>query len=131
MPISAPPAVAAGRTAAGPEPLRRRSVPPRRTPALLRRAVHFFLIFTTIVLLVDALVGERGFLETLEARREHRELAASVDRLREENDRLREEVRRLNEDPAEIESVAREELGMVKPGELVFIIRDVKPSSAR
>ena len=129
MPIPAPPAVVARRAAAGSEPLRRRSVPPRRTPAFVRRAVHFLLIFATIVLLVDALVGERGFLETLKARREHRELAASVDRLREENDRLREEVRRLNEDPAEIESVAREELGMVKPGELVFIIRDAKPAS--
>ena len=129
MPIFAPPA-APGR-APGPEPLRRRSVPQPRISAVRRRTVHFLLIFTTIVLVVDALIGERGLLETLKARREHRELATAVDQLRQENDQLREQVRRLNEDPGAIESVAREELGLIKPGEVVFIIRDAAPAAPR
>ena len=43
-----------------------------------------------------------------------------------ENARLREEVRRLTEDPAAIEEVARRELGLIRPGEKLFIIKDVK-----
>ena len=33
---------------------------------------------------------------------------------------------RLNEDPATIESLARQELGLIKPGEIVFILKDMK-----
>lgn len=127
MPIPAPPG-AETRRPAGPEPLRRKPVSPGRTSAIKRRTVHLLLIFVTIVLVVDSLVGEKGFLETLKVRRQHRELQASVEGIRQENARLREQVRRLNEDPAEIESVAREELGLIKPGELLFIVRDAKPA---
>lgn len=127
MPIPAPPGTEPRRPA-GPEPLRRKAVRPARRCAIWRRTVHFLLVFVTIVLVVDSLVGEKGLLETLKARRQHRELAASLDALRRENGRLRDVVRRLNEDPATIESVAREELGLIKPGELLFIIRDVKPA---
>lgn len=129
MPIPAPPGTESRRPPTGPEPLRRKAVrPPPRTSAIRRRTVHFLLIFTAIVLVVDSLVGEKGFLETLKARRQHREVAAAVDVIRQENARLREQVRRLKEDPAEIESVAREELGLIRPGEMLFIIRDAKPS---
>lgn len=127
MPIPAPPGTEPRRPA-GPEPLRRKAVRPARRCAIWRRTVHFLLVFVTIVLVVDSLVGEKGLLETLKARRQHRELAVSLDALRRENGRLRDVVRRLNEDPAMIESVAREELGLIKPGELLFIIRDVKPA---
>lgn len=130
MPIPAPPATVPGR-ASGPEPLRRRLVPQPRAAAIRRRTVHFCLIFAIIVLVVDALIGERGLVETLKARQEYRDMAASVDRLRRDNEQLREQMRRLNEDPAEIESVAREELGLVKPGEVVFIVRDARPSGPR
>jgi cell division protein FtsB len=42
-----------------------------------------------------------------------------------ENDRLRDQIRRLTSDPETIESVAREELGLIRPGELVFVVKDV------
>ena len=127
MPIPAPPGTEPRRPA-GPEPLRRKTVRPARRSAIWRRTLHFLVVFATILLVVDSLVGERGLLETLKARRQHRELAASLDGLRLENGQLREEMRRLKEDPAAIESVAREELGLIRPGELLFIIRDAKPA---
>jgi cell division protein FtsB len=47
--------------------------------------------------------------------------------VREENARLRDEARRLREDPRTIEEIARRELGLIKPGEKLFIIKDVTP----
>jgi cell division protein FtsB len=127
MPVHAPPDAKTSRPS-GPEPLRRKPVRPAPSKGIGRRTVHFFLVFATIVLVVDALVGEKGLMETLKARRHYREVAVSLDTLRGENTRLRDEVRRLKEDPTAIESVAREELGLMRPGELLFIIRDVKPA---
>jgi cell division protein FtsB len=37
-------------------------------------------------------------------------------------------VRRLNEDPSLIESLARQDLGLLRPGEVLFIIKDVTPA---
>ncbi len=100
---------------------------PAPPSAFKRRAIHLLLVFVTLVLVVDALVGEKGLMESLRARRQYRELSASLDALRRDNERMHEEARRLREDPATIESVAREELGLMRPGEVLFIIKDAKP----
>jgi cell division protein FtsB len=84
-----------------------------------------------IVILVDALVGERGLVAMLRARQAHDHLAAAIARQRAENTRLREEARRLRDDPATIEEIARRELGLLHPGEKVFIIKDVAPDSSK
>jgi cell division protein FtsB len=90
-----------------------------------RRIVQLLLLFIAAVIVVDALVGEQGLFAMLRARRQAEELAATIARQRAENARLREEVRRLTEDPAAIEEVARRELGLIRPGEKVFIIKDL------
>ncbi len=99
------------------------------SPAEKRRILQLLLIFVTLVLVINALVGERGLMETLRARRQHHDLLISIERLRAENARLREDARRLRHDPATIEALARQELGLIKPGEVLFIIRDAKPSA--
>ena len=118
--------------AGGAEPLRRkRVVAGSRRRSSGGAAVHLLLIFVTLVLVVDALIGEKGLMESMQARRQYREVAASLEPLRRENAKLRDEVRRLNEDPATIESVAREQLGLIRPGEVVFILKDQRNSSSR
>jgi len=96
--------------------------------ALRRKAIQFLLVFVTVVLVVDALVGEKGLTESMRARRQEAEETAALARLRKENTDLREQVRRLREDPSAIESVAREQLGLIRPGEMLFILKDVKPA---
>jgi cell division protein FtsB len=93
-----------------------------------RRLLQLLLLFVAAVIVVDGLVGDRGLLAMLRARREYAELAATIARQRAENTKLREEARRLREDPAAVEELARGQLGLIKPGEKVFIIRDVPPS---
>jgi cell division protein FtsB len=87
------------------------------------------VLFAAIVLIVDGLVGDRGFMAMLRTRRQYAELSAAIARQRAENARLREEARRLREDPGAIEDLARRELGLIRPGEKVFIIKDLKAPS--
>src|SRR5690606_25637887 len=93
-------------------------VPPRRRR---RRAVQYVLIFIGAVLFIDALVGEKGLLAMRQAREQERLAEAALAAARQENARLREEARRLREDPSAIEEIARRELGLIKPGERLFI----------
>jgi cell division protein FtsB len=90
-----------------------------------RRIAHWLLFFVAFVVVVDSLVGDKGLLATLRARREYNELAGVIARARQENARLREEARQLLEDPGAIEAIARRELGLIRPGERLFIIKDV------
>jgi cell division protein FtsB len=112
----------------GVAPLRRKRAPASAPPSpLKRKAIHLLLVFVTLVLVVDALVGEKGLMQTVRARRHYAELAASLDALERDNERMREETLRLRDDPAAIEALAREELGLMRQGEILFIVKPVVP----
>jgi cell division protein FtsB/cell division protein DivIC len=93
--------------------------------------VQYLLLAFGAVLMIDALVGDKGLLAMLQARRHYRNLEQSVADAVAENARLRESARRLREDPATIEDIARRELGLIKPGEKLFIVKDIGPQDAR
>jgi cell division protein FtsB len=96
-----------------------------------RRALQYVLVFIGCVLVLDALVGEKGLLEMLKKREEYRALEQSLDDVRAENIKLREEAKWLQEDVSAIEDLARRELGLIKPGEKLFILKDVAPADSR
>jgi cell division protein FtsB len=91
-----------------------------------RRFWTHALLFAASVLLVNGLFGERGLMESIRARRANANAAAELARLRKENAALRERVQRLRDDPATIEAVARRELGLLRPGEIVVTVKDVR-----
>ncbi len=90
----------------------------------VHRFLRLLFYVVSCLLLANALIGERGLLDSLAARHENHRLDASINELRQQNARLRDEARRLREDPQAIEDVARGELGMIKVGELLFLLRD-------
>lgn len=108
----------------------RRRSPSVERPTRRRRIVQGLVLLVASIIIVDGLVGDRGLLAMLRARHEYDQLAASISRQRAENARLRDQARRLREDPGAIEEIARRELGLIKPGERVFIVKDVPPSTA-
>ena len=93
-----------------------------------RRAIEYGLLLIGCILFVDALVGEKGLLETVKKRQEFQTLEQSIQRSREENAQLREEAQRLRSDPMAIEDLARRELGLIRQGEHLFILKD-RPST--
>jgi len=93
-----------------------------------RRGIEYGLILLGCVVFVDALVGEKGLLETIKKEQQFRRLEQEIAAAREENQQLRELARRLRRDPATIEELARKELGLMKPGERLFILKD-RPST--
>ena len=90
------------------------------------RWVGWLLIFLGGVLLLDGLLGDHGLATTIRARQERRLAAESVERLKQENAALRDEARRLQEDPATLEAAARRELGLIRPGEILVVVKDLQ-----
>src|SRR6187399_2192645 len=108
----------------------RQSIDAPRGRWRIRAAVRLMLLVFVVVILVDALVGERGLLAERQARRNQQELSAAIAKAREDNQLRREEIQRLKDDPAAIEDVARRDLHFIRKGEKVFILKDL-PSPAR
>jgi cell division protein FtsB len=97
--------------------------------APVRRWLPMAIVFVGAALVANALIGERGLVERWRVQREHDALARSVAALRHENRRMAEEVRRLMHDPKAIEDAAREDLGLARADEVVFVVRDAPSPS--
>ena len=100
-------------------------------PQLRGRAVQYLLVFLGSVLVIDALVGDKGVLQMLKKRQDLRALDQSVAAARARNAQMRAEINRIKTDPAALEEIARKDLGLIKPGEKLFIIRDAPPADKR
>ena len=98
---------------------------PRRSVSRTRFWSHA-MVFAACVLLVNGLFGERGLMDTIRARRAQSIAARDLERLKRENEALRDQARRLRNDPTTIEAVARGELGLMRAGEILVTIKDVK-----
>ena len=90
-----------------------------------RRTWRYLLVLVTSVLVTNALIGERGVVAMLRAAREQFHLAGSIARLQQENARLGEQARQLREEPQVIEYLARRDLGLVRSGEMLFIVTEI------
>jgi len=96
----------------------------RSEVSLRRKAATIASLLGLIGLLVGALFGDRGILQLQTQRERAESLGAEIEELRADNRRLAAEIEALKGDPRAIERLAREQLGLVRPGETVFLIRE-------
>ncbi|HVO59120.1 MAG TPA: septum formation initiator family protein [Dongiaceae bacterium] len=80
------------------------------------------LLLCVFALLLHDIFGAHGYLAMRRTRAEIAKTQSELDRLNKENEKLAEQVTRLKSDPKLIESIARDELGLAKPGDTVVKI---------
>jgi cell division protein FtsB len=80
-----------------------------------------------LLLSLLAMAGDRGFFEVYQFSRHLQHIEGRIQALEVENERLRMQVTRLRSDPYQIEKLAREDLGLVRPDEIIFEIVDGRP----
>lgn len=91
-----------------------------------QRVVRYTLLSISAAFMVSALVGDNGMLSSMRARRQYAAVQQQLVNLRNENQQLLEEMRRLKSDPAAIEEEARRNLGLIRAGETLVIVKDAK-----
>ena len=77
-----------------------------------------------------AVIGNNGYLELRRRETRNQELRLKAEELRRENKEILNEIKGLKSDPKAIEKIAREELGMVKPGEVKITTNPDRQSSS-
>ena len=63
-----------------------------------------------------------GLMKYLNMKRTQSQIADEIKTIEEENARLRKDVQAIKHDPATVEGLARDRLGMVQNGETVFLV---------
>jgi cell division protein FtsL len=96
----------------------------RSEPRARIRAWVLGTAIALIALAVGSVFGDRGILNLVNKRRQVDALRAELEGLRSENARLTAEIASLRTSPRAIERLAREQLGLARPDETVFLIRE-------
>lgn len=92
-----------------------------------RKALLLACVLGLVALMVGGLFGNRGMLQLMQERARARRVEQQISDLRSENLQLAAEIRALRTQPRAIERLAREQLGLLRPGETVFVLQ---PESA-
>lgn len=96
----------------------------RSEPRARMRAWVLGTAIAFIALTVGSVFGDRGILNLLGKRQQVDALRTELEELRAENARLTAEIAALRTNPRAIERLAREQLGLARPDETVFFVRE-------
>ena len=94
---------------------------PPETAALRRRALRTLFWCLAASLLFNLLFGDLGVIQGIRQRRTAARLQGEVAALQARNQRLAAAIDGLRHDSYRIEAIAREELGLRRPGEITFL----------
>ncbi|MFQ6672815.1 MAG: septum formation initiator family protein [Candidatus Tectimicrobiota bacterium] len=121
-----------GLRAKGKAPVRdkakRRRAHPRPRPLYLPHIVFALSAVATALIVLLTLFGQRGLMEVYALSQKIRATSEEIALYEQKNKALQDRIENLKHDPYTIEQIAREELGLVKPGETVYEFVDEPPS---
>ena len=89
----------------------------------LRAHMSWFLAAGLALLLMQDVFGAHGLIAMRRSMREAAQVQREIDLMNEENRQMEERVKSLKSDPAAVERIAREEMGLARPGEYIFKIQ--------
>jgi cell division protein FtsB len=84
------------------------------------RHARTILGLALFLLAIHDVFGSHGLLAMRRAQAELQELRGQIDKLNQENGDLSKQVQALRTDPKAVERIAREEMGLARPGEMIF-----------
>lgn len=101
-----------------------RNISSSEAAAYLRQNARQILGLALLALLVHDIFGAHGFVAMRRTQKEIAQIRAQIGKINEENKSLTSQVNSLKSDPKAIERIAREDMGLARPGEIIFKLPD-------
>ena len=95
---------------------------PRRSTKVTLKAVVLLSSVLTVIFLISFVFSEQGISELQRSRATVQQLERDIEALRVENERLEGEIESLKSSTFVVEKIAREDLGMSKEGEIIYML---------
>ncbi|MHB8412969.1 MAG: FtsB family cell division protein [Candidatus Acidiferrales bacterium] len=90
----------------------------------LRRNGRYFFALAFFLLLLQDVFGTHGLVAMRRSRNQIQRVQTQISQLDQENQELQQRIHSLKTDPAAIEKIARDRMGLARPGEMIFQIPD-------
>jgi cell division protein FtsB len=97
----------------------------------LRGHLREILGLALFALFVHDVFGPHGFIAMRRTQKEIDDIREQIGKVNAENKSLAEQVNALKTDPKAIERIAREEMGLARPGEMIFKLPDTPKSPTK
>ena len=91
-----------------------------------RRNALLVLALAVLALAAHEVFGDHGYLALRRQKQEYKALHQQIQTLMQQNQQLSQKIKGLKTNPETIEKQAREQLHLVRPGELVYTLPDKK-----
>lgn len=91
----------------------------RRNKLFMAAGILLLLYF-----LATRVLGDMGVVKYYRMKAQYNTLTEEIANLKQDNTRLRRDVYSLKNDPAYLERIARDKLGLARPGEIVYYYGD-------
>ena len=101
-----------------------RASPLPASVAFRRRFLRTIYWFLAVSVLFNLVFGEMGLIQGFRQRSKTDRMEREVDSLQVHNATLMTEIDDLRHNPYRIETIARQELGLCRPGEIIFLFPD-------
>jgi cell division protein FtsL len=108
-----------------------RHISPSEIAAYLRGHGRQILGLALFALFVHDVFGPHGFIAMRRTQNEIEQIREQIGKLNDENKSLTQQVNSLKSDPKSIERIAREEMGLARPGEMIFRVPDAPKAPAK
>jgi cell division protein FtsB len=102
----------------------------KEAPSLVKRYGQSVLFVVLVLLFVHDIFGDHGFLAMRRTQREIEQMRGDISKLNDENRTLSGQVTALKSDPRMIEQIARDEMGLARPGEMIFKVPSDSPDGS-
>lgn len=107
--------------------------PSEPSPSFFRRHARYFFALAFCLLLLQDVFGTHGLMAMHRSKAQIQNIQAQIDRLDKENHDLQQRIQNLKTDPSAVEKIARDRMGLARPGELIFSLpaakSDPKPAA--
>ncbi|HEV2422672.1 MAG TPA: septum formation initiator family protein [Candidatus Acidoferrales bacterium] len=90
------------------------------SPSFFRSNARYFFALVFCLLLLQDIFGAHGLMAMHRSKAEIETIQAKIDKLDQENRDLQQRIQNLKTDPSAIEKIARDRMGLARPGEMIF-----------
>jgi cell division protein FtsB len=93
----------------------------KHSTVLSKAGLIFLALAFLAAIILDAFFSDSGILQLWRLERDYLQLTREIKEIEQTNAELGQEIELLEEHPEAAEDIAREELGLVKPGEDIYL----------
>lgn len=96
----------------------------------MRQFSWIFLILLGLLVLFFSAVGKQGLIHLLQLHSEVEMIAEKNEELKQETATIKRDIRDAKDSPLALEKQAREELGLSRPGEIIYLLPQLRKNES-